>query len=78
MMRASRIGKGKNIAADRGASWMDGRFLQTTFTATRTLNDDKPDVNCAGFGGLSGLRSEGDTAFILFVDGHTRSVSAKG
>ena len=47
----------KNIAADRGASWMDGRFLQGTFTGTRTLNDEKPDVNCGGFGGLSGLRS---------------------
>src|SRR5207302_7390609 len=30
---------GKNIAGDRGKSWMDGRFLQGTFTATRTLND---------------------------------------
>ena len=67
----------KNIAADRCASWMDGRFLQGTFTATRTLNDEKPDVSCAGFGGLSGLRSENDNVFILFADGHTRSVSAK-
>ena len=69
--------KDKNIVADRGASWMDGRFLQSTFTATRTLNDEKPDVNCAGLGGLSGLRSEGDSAFILFADGHTRSVTTK-
>ena len=60
----------KNIAADRCASWMDGRFLQGTFTATRTLNDDKPDVNCAGFGGLSGLRSEVDRTLILYCDGH--------
>ena len=36
----------KNIAADRCASWMDGRFLQGTFTATRNFNDEKPDVNC--------------------------------
>ena len=47
----------KNIAADRCASWMDGRFLQGTFTGTRTINDDKPDVNCGGIGGLSALRS---------------------
>jgi type II secretory pathway pseudopilin PulG len=64
----------KNIAADRGASWMDGRFLQSTFTATRTLNDEKPDVNCAGFGGLSGLRSEMDTANILMADASVRAV----
>ena len=37
----------KNIAADRCASWMDGRFLQGTFTGTRNMNDEKPDVNCA-------------------------------
>src|SRR5262249_21571689 len=30
---------GKNIAGDRCASWMDGRFLQGTFTGTRALND---------------------------------------
>ena len=67
----------KNIAGDRGASWMDGRFLQCTFTGTRTLNDEKPDVNCAGFGGLSGLRSEDDSTNILMADGSVRSVNAK-
>jgi Tfp pilus assembly protein PilE len=67
----------KNIAADRGASWMDGRFLQSTFTATRTLNDDNPDVNCAGFGGLSGLRSEEDKVNIGMADGSVRTVSSK-
>src|SRR6516165_5767421 len=40
----------KNIAGDRCASWMDGRFLQGTFTGTRAVNDRKPDVNCAGAG----------------------------
>jgi prepilin-type processing-associated H-X9-DG protein len=69
--------KDKNIAADRGASWMDGRFLQGTFTATRTLNDDKPDVNCGGAGGLSGLRSEDDSANVLFGDGSVRAVAMK-
>src|SRR5580698_5643244 len=58
----------KNIAADRCASWMDGRFLQGTFTGTRTFNDEKPDVNCAGFGGLSGLRTEDDNTNILMAD----------
>jgi hypothetical protein len=67
----------KDIAADRGASWMDGRFLQGTFTATRTLNDDKPDVNCAGFGGLSALRSEEDVTLILVADGSVRPITAK-
>lgn len=67
----------KNITADRGASWMDGRFLQSTFTGTRTLNDDKPDVSCAGLGGLSGLRSEDDKTNIAMADGSVRAVSAK-
>src|SRR4029077_1560939 len=47
----------KNIAGNRCASWMDGRFLQGTFTGTRLVNDDKPDVDCGGMGGLSALRS---------------------
>jgi type II secretory pathway pseudopilin PulG len=67
----------KNIAADRCASWMDGRFLQGTFTATRTLNDEKPDVNCAGFGGLSGLRSDEDYTLILMCDGYVTVINAR-
>jgi hypothetical protein len=67
----------KNIAADRCGSWMDGRFLQGTFTATRTLNDPKPDVNCAGVGGLSGLRSLSDAVNIALCDGSVRSVNKK-
>jgi type II secretory pathway pseudopilin PulG len=67
--------KDKNIAADRGASWMDGRFLQGTFTGTRALNDDKPDVNCAGYGGLSGARIIGDNGLIGMCDGSVRSIS---
>jgi prepilin-type processing-associated H-X9-DG protein len=68
--------KDKNIAADRGASWMDGHFLQSTFTGTRTLNDAKPDVSCAGLGGLSGLRSDEDNTNTLFADGSVRSIAA--
>ena len=50
----------KHIAANRCASWMDGRFLQGTFTGTRPINDTKPDVDCAGLGGVSALRSTQD------------------
>jgi len=67
----------KHIAGDRCASWLDGRFLQGTFTGTRVLNDKKPDVNCAGAGGLSGLRSLGKTSNIGMCDGSVRSVSDK-
>ena len=56
---------------------MDGRFLQGTFTATRILNDEKPDVSCAGLGGLSGLRSEDDNVNILMADGSVRAISVK-
>ena len=65
----------KNIAGDRCASWMDGRFLQGTFTGTRPLNDAKPDVGCGGAGGLSGLRSLGDGANVGFADGSVRYVN---
>ncbi len=47
----------QNIVGNRGSSWMDGRFLQGTFTGTRVANDERPDVNCAGTGGLSALRN---------------------
>jgi hypothetical protein len=65
----------KHIAADRGASWMDGSFLQGTFTTTRTLNDPRPDVNCGGAGGLSGLRSLSDGTCVGMCDGSVRYVS---
>src|SRR5205085_3059773 len=41
----------KNIAGDRCGSWMDGRFLQGTFSANRSVNDARPDVSCDGVGG---------------------------
>jgi prepilin-type N-terminal cleavage/methylation domain-containing protein len=68
---------GKNIAADRGASWMDGRFLQATFTMTRKINDDKPDVNCGGAGGYAGLRSFGQGVAVGKADGSVRYVSSQ-
>jgi prepilin-type processing-associated H-X9-DG protein len=64
----------KNLAADRCKNWMDGRFLQGTFTATRTLNDEKPDVDCAGSGGLSGLRGANKGVNIAMCDGSVRFV----
>lgn len=67
----------KNIAADRGASWMDGKFLQTIFTGTRTVDDEKPDVDCGGKGGLTGLRSNGGNVAILLGDGFVRRINKK-
>jgi type II secretory pathway pseudopilin PulG len=66
---------GKNIAADRGASWMDGRFLQATFTMTRRINDAKPDVDCGGAGGMSGLRSLENYSLVALCDGSVRTVN---
>jgi prepilin-type processing-associated H-X9-DG protein len=68
---------GKNIAGDRGASWMDGRFLQATFTATRLPNAAEPDVDCEGLGGMSALRSPGDRTNVLYCDGHVSSFDKK-
>ena len=68
--------KDKNIVGDRCASWMDGRFLQTTFTGTRTMNDAKPDVNCAGFGGLSGLRMAPGVGLLGYCDGSVRTIGS--
>jgi hypothetical protein len=64
----------KNIAGDRCASWMDGRFLQGTFTGTRQPNDARPDVDCGGAGGLSALRSLHDTVGVAMGDGSARMV----
>jgi type II secretory pathway pseudopilin PulG len=65
---------GKQIAHDRGAAWIDGRFLKGTFTGTRQINDARPDVDCGGEGGLSGLRSLGDGATVAMCDGSARYV----
>jgi len=65
-----------NIAADRGGRWIEGRFLQTVFTATRPINDDKPDVDCGGAGGLSALRTPVGTFNTAFMDGSVRAIKA--
>jgi len=66
----------KNIEADRCASWLDGRFLQGTFTTTRALNDARPDVNCEGMGGLSGLRSVTEGVNVAICDGSVRYIKS--
>jgi type II secretory pathway pseudopilin PulG len=67
----------KNIAGDRCASWMDGRFLQGTFTGTRQPNDARPDVDCGGAGGFSALRSIDELVGIAMCDGSTRLINSK-
>ena len=67
----------KSIAADRGAAWIEGKLLHGTFTATRTVNDEKPDVTCGGVGGLVGLRAMEDSLWILLGDGSVRRLSAR-
>jgi prepilin-type N-terminal cleavage/methylation domain-containing protein/prepilin-type processing-associated H-X9-DG protein len=64
----------KNISGDRCASWMDGRFLQGTFTGTRNINDERPDVSCDYAGGLSGLRTMTDSVNVAFCDGSVHRV----
>jgi hypothetical protein len=66
----------KNIAGDRCASWMDGRFLQGTFTGTRMPNDPRPDVDCGAAGGLSALRNLDDLIGVAMGDGSARIIKA--
>jgi hypothetical protein len=65
----------KNIAGDRCASWMDGRFLQGTFNGKLPPNDDRPDVNCGGVSGVSALRSYSSYVQVGICDGSVRTVS---
>jgi Tfp pilus assembly protein PilE len=64
----------KNIAGDRCASWMDGRFLQGTFNARLLPNDARPDVSCGGVSGVSALRSLDDFVLVGLGDGSARTV----
>jgi type II secretory pathway pseudopilin PulG len=64
----------KNIAGDRCASWMDGRFLQGTFNARLQPNDERPDVSCGGVSGVSALRSFDDFVLVGLADGSARAV----
>jgi prepilin-type processing-associated H-X9-DG protein len=67
----------KDIAADRGASWMDGHYLQGTFSAGRTVGDERPDVNCGGLGGWAGLRTLSNGVNVALCDGSVRFVSVQ-
>lgn len=67
----------KNIAGDRCACWMDGRFLQGTFNGQLKLNDPWPDVSCAGAGGVSALRSLDQVILVALADGSVRSLNAQ-
>ena len=65
----------KNIAGDRCASWMDGRFLQGTFNGRLRPNDERPDVSCGGVSGVSALRSFESYVLVGMCDGSVRTVS---
>ncbi|HZV03567.1 MAG TPA: DUF1559 domain-containing protein [Gemmataceae bacterium] len=65
----------KNIAGDRCASWMDGRFLQGTFNGKLRPNDERPDVSCGGVSGVSALRNYRDMYQIAMFDGSVRAAS---
>jgi len=67
----------KNIAGDRCAIWMDGRFLQGTFNGRLRPNDERPDVSCGGISGVSALRSYLTIVQVGMFDGSVRSVSTK-
>jgi type II secretory pathway pseudopilin PulG len=66
----------KNIAGDRCASWMDGRFLQGAFNGRLRPNDKRPDVSAGGVSGVSALRSLNDLILVGMHDGSVRTVSA--
>jgi hypothetical protein len=48
--------------------------LKGTFTATRKLNDERPDVNCGGLGGLSSMRGNEGRIGVGFGDGSVRLI----
>jgi type II secretory pathway pseudopilin PulG len=66
---------GKNVVANRGAAWIDGRFLQATINLTRGFNDEKPDVDCGGDGGLAGPRWGQPWTLAAMADGSARIVN---
>jgi hypothetical protein len=68
---------GKHISGMRCANWMDGRFLQGTFNTTRLPNDERPDVDCGGEGGLMSVRSLDGYITIGYFDGSVRTIDAK-
>jgi type II secretory pathway pseudopilin PulG len=67
----------KDIAGDRCASWMDGRFLQGVFNGKLRPNDERPDVSCGGVSGVSALRSFSGIVQVGMFDGSVRAVTTK-
>jgi len=67
----------KHVSGDRCASWMDGHFLQTTFNGRLRPNDARPDVSCAGEGGVSAARCRLPVVTVGIADGSVRAVSTK-
>jgi hypothetical protein len=71
----------KNIAGDRGASWMDGRYLQSIFGPGRLPNDSRPDAAVDRKGGprdgVSGPRSYEIIVNVGLGDGSVRSVTGR-
>src|SRR5262249_49166207 len=65
---------GKNIVGNRGQHWIDGRFLQSTFTMTRPMNSDKPDVDCGGQGRPSGVPGGNPGLNVGMCDGSVRAI----
>jgi len=66
---------GQNVVGTRCHTWIEGKFLQGTFTGTRKVNDTRPDVDCGGGGGLSALRGLEKGINIAMCDGSVRFVS---
>ena len=66
----------KKITGNRGSAWIDGRYLQSTMSLTRTFNDKKPDVDCGGEGGHAGVRSMMRGTNVGMADGSVRFVSS--
>ncbi|MGL4555619.1 MAG: DUF1559 domain-containing protein [Gemmataceae bacterium] len=67
---------GDKVVGERGASWMEGRFLQATTNAARAVNDARPDVDCGGAGGLASARTQHGRVNAMVCDGSVRSVAA--
>ena len=68
---------GKNIAANRGSAWIDGRFLQATTNATRSMLDKRPDVDCCGEGGFASVRTVADGTNLAIADGSVRWITPR-